>query len=673
MAGITFDGLNSGIDTAAIVEGLLDIQQTQLDRTELKRQGILQQQAAFQSLEAQLVSFRSSASTLSKTRNNVFEAKTISVSDENAILATASSDAAPGVYQLTVDSFARAHQVASQGFASDTSEITQGTFTLQQGDRPPAEITIDGSNNTVQGLVDAINLAGTDVQAALIKDGSTTDPYRILLTSSETGEANAITLTNSLAADSGDAVKPTFDFGVPVQEATNAAVRLGSGAGAIVIENSTNELDDIIPGVSLEVLQQDEDKTITLKIGQDTGGAIEAVQNFVDSYNSLTTFINDQTRYSEGTGEAGLLLGNRSVIQIQNQLQSELQKVVPGLNTSVNRLSTVGIGFTDQGTLTFDSSKLKNVLEGEVEGASANDVKRLFALDGASTNQGIEFILGTSRTQETDSPIEVDISQAAEQASITSTNSLAGGTIVNSFNNELTLSLDGASLDVTLAEGFYSDEELAAQLESVINAHPDAAGRRVIVGVTDDGAGGNKLTITSGTYGESSKVQIESGSALVGLGLSGSESDEGVDVAGVFRINGKVEQATGRGRVLVGERDNEFTDDLQVRVTLTADQITSDSEGELSITRGTSSRLGRLIANMQNSESGILKTVNDRFEQQAEDILDSIEQQKEIFDTQEQELLAQFVALESALTELKSTENFLTQQFAQLSSVQNKK
>lgn len=673
MSSITFDGLNSGIDTTSIVEGLLEIQQAQVDRTELKKQGVLNRQGAFQNLEAQLVSFRSSSSTLARTRNNVFESKTISVSDESAMLASASSDAAPGVYQLTIDSFARAHQVASQGFASDTSQVTQGTFTLQQGDRPAVEITIDGSNNSVQGLVDAINLAGSDIQAGLIQDGSDSNPFRILLTSSETGEANAITLTNSLAASSGDAVQPAFDFDTPVQEAKNAAVRLGSGAGAIVIENSTNQLDNVIAGVSLDVLQEDTNKTITLKITQDSEGATEAVQNFVDSYNAMTSFISDQTRFVSATEDAGLLLGNRSVIQIQSQLQSELQHVVPGLNTSVNRLSTIGISFTDRGTLTFDSSKLSKVLNGDVEGASANDVKRLFAFDGASTNQGIEFVLGTSRTQESDTPIEVDISRAAEQASITSTNSLAVGTIVNSFNNALTMTLDGASLDLQLAEGIYTAEELAAELQSVINSHPDATGRNIVVGLTDDGVGGNKLTMTSSTYGDSSEVQVNEGSALVALGLSGTEADVGVDVAGVFRINGKVEQATGRGRLLVGEKDNEFTDDLQLRISLTPDQVTAGVEGELTLTRGAASRLGRLIGNMQDPEGGILKTVNDRFTQQADDIQDDIDQQEEIFEQQEQELLAQFVALESALTELKTTESFLTQQFSQLSNLQNKK
>lgn len=669
MSSVTIDGLNSGIDTANIIEGLLEIQQAQLDRTELRRQGVLNRQAAFQSLEAQLIAFRSTASSLASSRNNVFESKSVNVSDPEALVVSAGPDATTGNFELTIDTFARAHQVASQGFASDTTEITQGIFTLQQGDRPAVEITIDGSNNTLQGLIDAINLAGSDVQATLIDDGTGSDSYRLLLTSSATGEDNAITLTNALAADSGNAIQPTFDFDTPVQNAQNAAVRLGSGPGAITIESNTNQLDNVIPGVSLNILQANPDKTISLQIQPDTESAVEAVQGFVDSYNSLTEFINDQTRFVSETEEAGLLLGNRAVTQIQNQLQAALQQVVPDLGSNINRLSTIGIEFTNRGTLTFNSAELTSVLNGEVEGASARDVQRLFTLDGVSTNSGVEFILGSSRTQQPDSPIQVDITRAAEQASIVSTNSLSASTVIDNSNNELLLTLDGLPLTVNLSAGTYNNQDLASELQSVINSQPSLSGRNILVGLQSDGGGGNLLSITSRTFGESSQVEIGGGSALAALGLSGSENDFGVDVDGVFRINGIVEQATGRGRVLSGNRDNPFTDDLQVRVTLTPDQVDSGIESELTLTRGVASTLGQLIGDLQNSESGLLQTVNDRFSQEVEDINDAIERQEETFSTQEQELRAQFVALESALGELQSTQSFLTQQFAQLNNL----
>ncbi|MEP3482286.1 MAG: flagellar filament capping protein FliD [Fuerstiella sp.] len=669
MSSVTIDGLNSGIDTANIIEGLLEIQQAQLDRTELRRQEILGRQAAFQSLEAQLVAFQSTASSLASTRNNVFDSKSVTVSAPDALLVSAGADATTGNFELTIDSFARAHQVASQGFASDTSEITQGTFTLQQGDRPAVEVTIDGSNNTLQGLTDAINLADSDVQATLIDDGSGTDSFRLLLTSSATGEQNAITLTNSLAATSGDAVQPSFDFGVPVQAAQNAAVRLGSGPGAITIENDTNQLSNVIPGVSLNILQADPDQTITLQIQQDTESAVEAVQGFVDSYNGLTNFINEQTRFVSETEEAGLLLGDRSVIQIQNELQVALQQVIPDLGSSINRISSIGISFTNQGTLTFNSSELISVLNGEVEGASAQDVQRLFTLDGVSSNTGVEFILGSTRTQAPDSPIQVDITQAAERASIVSTNSLSASTIIDSLNSELLFTLDNQPLTVNLSAGTYSNQDLASELQSIINAHPSLGGRSALVGIQADGGGGNLLTLTSETFGESSQIEITGGSALAALGLSGTESDDGVDVDGVFRINGIVEQATGRGRVLSGDRDNPFTDDLQLRVTLTPDQVTSGNESELTLTRGVASTLGQLIGDFQSTESGLLQTVNQRFSQEVEDIDDAIARQEEIFATQEQELREEFVALEQALGELQSTQSFLTQQFAQLNNL----
>ena len=669
MSSVTIDGLNSGIDTANIIEGLLEIQQAQLDRTELRRQDILSQQAAFQSLEAQLIAFQSTASSLASTRNNVFDSKSVSVSAPDALLVSAGADATTGNFEITIDSFARAHQVASQGFASDTTEITQGTFTLQQGDRPAVEITIDGSNNTVQGLADAINLAGSDVQATLIDDGSGADSFRLLLTSSATGEDNAITLTNSLAAASGDAVQPSFDFSVPVQAAQNAAVQLGSGPGAIRIENSTNQLSNVIPGVSLNILQANPDQTITLQIQEDTESAVEAVQGFVDSYNGLTNFINEQTRFVSETDEAGLLLGDRSVIQIQNQLQVALQQVIPDLDSSINRISSIGISFTNQGTLTFDSSELISVLNGEVEGASAQDVKRLFTLDGVSSTPGVEFILGSTRTQLPDSPIQVDITQAAEQASIASTNSLSARTIIDSSNSELLLTLDSQPITINLTAGIYNNQDLASELQSIINANPSLGGRGILVGTQSDGGGGNLLTLTSQTFGGSSNIEITGGSALAALGLSGTESDVGVDVDGVFRINGIVEQATGRGRVLSGDRDNPFTDDLQVLVTLTPDQVTSGNESELTLTRGVASTLGQLIGDLQSTESGLLQTVNQRFTQEVEDIDDAIARQEEIFSTQEQELREEFVALEQALGELQSTQSFLTQQFAQLNNL----
>lgn len=671
---ITIDGLNSGLDTEAVVQGLLDIQKTQIDRISLKKQDIQAVRSAFQSLEARLITFRSSASRLARTQNNVFESRNVTVSDESALVASASSNAAAGIYQLTVESLAQAHQVASQGLSDASAEITHGTFTLQQGSRPPVEITIDDSNDTLQGLADSINLTQSDISASIVQDGSSGTPFRLLLTSSKTGESNAITVTNSLADSAGGAVKPAFDFANPVQEATNAAVRLGTGSGAFTVENESNRIDNLISGVTLDLLEADAGRAITVRVSQDTQAGVDAVSDFVDSYNALVDFIKENSSFNPESEQAGLLLGNRSLIQIEGELQSALQTVIPNLPNSANRLSTIGISVTDQGKLVLNSGTLEKVLSGETEGVSARDVRRLFALDGTSTNPNIQFVLGTTRTAETrTAPVEVNITQAAERASITSTSALAASTVIDSSNNELTLTVDGAELTVTLADGTYTTAELASHLESVLNAHPDAKGRSVSVGVQDNGLGADLLTITSATYGGSSQVTITSGSAFTALGLDGSENDQGLDVEGYYVVNGVIETATGRGRLLAGDKDNANTADLQTRITLTASQVTAGSEGELSITRGFASRLDQVMGRMLDSEKGLFKTINDGFLAQTESIDESIERQQALFDKQEQDLIAQFVALESALGELQTTSTFLQAQFSSLSNLNRPK
>ncbi|MEZ6123113.1 MAG: flagellar filament capping protein FliD [Planctomycetaceae bacterium] len=672
--GITIDGLNSGLDTQGIVDSLLEIQQAQLDRQTAKKQAVLNRQAIFQSLEAQVVTFRSTAARLSRIQNNVFESRTVSVSDEAALVATTKSNSATGIYSLTVESLAQAHQVASQSYADANAQITQGTFTIRQGSRPSVDITIDSSNDTLQGLADSINLADTGVSASVIQDGTSGGgSYRLLLTSSETGESNEISVTNNLAASSGNAVQPSFDFGNPVQAATNARVRLGSGAGALTVENDSNRLDNVISGVTIDLLKADATKPISVRIQQDTSTAVSAVQDFVDSYNSLVDFVKSQSGYNPETQVAGPLLGDRNLQQIESDIRSAVLNVVPGLSSKSNRLSTIGISLTDAGKLTFNSAKLQQALSGQTPEVTARSVRSLFALDGTSTNPNVEFVLGSTRTRESTSPIQVDITQAAERAAIQSTNVLSGSTVIDGSNNELQLVLDGATLTVSLKEGTYTDQELAAEVESAINAHPDAVGRSVFAGLKDNGSGSNYLASTSQSFGSTSQVTIQSGSALTALGLDGTENEAGKDVQGNFIVDGVVEEAVGRGRLLSGKLSNTVTADLQVRVSLSAAQVTSGVEAELTVSRGVAARLDRDLGSQLDSQTGIFKTIKDRYTQEADSLQAAFDRQQEIFDKQQVDLKARFTALEQALGNLQTTSAFLTQQFASLSSLKSTK
>ena len=101
-------------------------------------------------------------------------------------------------------------------------------------------MTIDDTNDSAQGLVDAINSSDADVSATIVNNGSTTsDAYQIVLTSEKTGVSNQIQITNTLAEPTQGELKPAFD--VTVNQARDAQIALGS-EGAIVVNSATNQL-----------------------------------------------------------------------------------------------------------------------------------------------------------------------------------------------------------------------------------------------------------------------------------------------------------------------------------------------------------------------------------------------------------------------------------------------
>lgn len=661
---VTIDGLVSGIDTEKIISGLLEIQQTQVDRFTLRRSEIQQKQAAFRGIEARLLTLRTDISRLSRFQNNPLSKQAVTVSDDTAVAATASDNAVPGVYQLTVNARARAHQVASQGYADADAQITQGTLELRVGAGDVSTITIDGNNNTLNGLMTAINSAGAGVTASIVKDaaGGAT-PWRLLLTSTKTGAEQAISLTNNLAASAGSAVRVEVDLNNPVQAATDASITLGSGAGAISVSSATNRFSDVIAGVSLDLLQVSAGEEVTLTVAQDTVGAVEAVEDFVNSFNAVMQYIDEQSRFNAETNEGGLLLGNRSAITVQQRLRSAVVSVVPGVNSQVNRLSALGVSVTDNGRLLLNKSRLEQVLSGGVENVSARDVRRLFAFDAVSNSGGVSFVLGSSRTKAPDAAVQVDVTQAPEQATLTAATPLAASTVIDASNRQLELKLDGATASVMLQTGTYTPQQLADHLESVINASSEFAGRSISVGLS-----GGQLRLTSEAYGTSSELLIVGGTSVTALGLTAGQSAVGKDVAGTFVVNGVSEPASGRGRLLSGNADNQYTADMQVRVTLNPAQIVAGAEAELSVTSGIGVSLDRLLGDLLKSDSGILAAADDGFDDQIDSIQQTIDRQKAAFDRAQASLLKQFTALESAISSLKTTSSFVSSQLAGISS-----
>ena len=656
----SIDGLVSGLDTTSIIEGLVSLQKSQVDRLNVKKSEILTEQAAFQGVEARLLSLKSSMSRLNRSTGSVFDQTTASSSDESILTVTSESKAIPGSYNVRVNSLARAHQIGSQGFSDPSTTISTGTISFQVGDRSATEITIDTSNNTVDGLVNAINTQSDDVSASIVYDQGNS-ANRILLTSKYTGEANEINVTNNLITPTGSEVLPDFS-GAAIQDATNAQLQLGSGAGAIVAEYDSNVIDGLIDNVTLNLESADASKDINLKVTRDTESAKIAIEGFVENYNSMIQYIDDQTAFNTSTNTASPLLGNRTVSTLKTTLSSMVTESVPGLSSSVNRFSQLGIDIDNGGKLIINSSELESALQGNTDGIEPTDIQRVFGMSGVSDNSGVSFLLGSTRTQASTSSYQVDILQSAERGSVTATSVLDASIVIDSSNNQIQLSIDSLETDtITLASGTYTQEELASHLQSRINGIDTRDFDDVDVSLES-----GFLEITSQRYGRSSEISAISGTASSILGFDGTETGVGQDVAGSFIVDGVVETATGTGRVLIGDSDNDNTADLQVRVTLTSGQVSGGVEANLNVSRGISSSLDKYFGELLDTSVGTIKTAEDNFTLRIESLDASIARVNSISESKTEDLIAQFTALERVLSDLQGTSSFLTSQLASL-------
>lgn len=748
-SGLNFTGLASGIDTNSIIQGLLKLQQANVDRLQSNEDAVAAQQNAFKDIDTKLLAFQGTVDKLNQSFNGAFDGRTATSSNTNLATAAASSGAAPGVYSFRVTSLAQAQQLASQGFQSPTSAINQGTFTVQVGSGAATTVTIGPGNNTLQGLAAAINQANGDVTAAIINDGSDPRgaPYRLVLTSKKSGAANTINITNNLTT--GGAVQPnlatasvgaavagvndtstsavtsgvsgsytggnktytiTVDAGgavgsgtinlhvtdqtganlgsfslaagyaggavsVPggngltlafgsgslstgdtfkvqgyspaLQQASDASVTVGSGAGALTVNSPTNQVNNLFSGVTLNLQGADPNTTVNLTVANDTATAKGAITDFVKAYNDLMSYIGDKTKFDEKTQTAGILLGNNSVADIRNQLSGTLNAAVAGINPLVNHLSALGISPDASGQLTVDSTKLDQALNGQVAGVSYSDLRALFPTSGVSTNSGIQFSVAGDKTLPSGAtPYGVTITQAATQGSVLGTNALSGSVVITPSNNTFTLNVNGQAATVTINPGSYTPYSLSQALQSAINANPALAGNSVAVNLDPL----SHLQITSQLYGASSTVGGLAGTALGALGFTGGETGlAGKDVAGQFVVNGVTEAATGSGQVLKGNAGNAHTDGLQVLVALSA-----PGSGNLTVTRGLASQLEQVINRFVDPVNGRLATIDRGFQDQIKQIQDNIARQNVLVNQQKDSLTQQFAAMEAQISQLKA-------------------
>jgi flagellar hook-associated protein 2 len=327
----------------------------------------------------------------------------------------------------------------------------------------------------------------------------------------------------------------------------------------------------------------------------------------------------------------------------------------------------VGIRTGADGQLSLvDSSKLIDAIENDFD-----DFVNLFVDSASTSSQYIDFLSATDKSVPGDD-YQVIITTAASkgyfQGALITDPALSPITL-DSSNNVIKLKMDGVfSDDLVLSEGTYSSgDALAREIQTKIDNDDRLKDRDVNVEwISLSGSG--YLKITSGTYGSSSQVRIEtsaSNNAYQILGLTNGVVHAGTDVEGT--ING--ESATGKGQFLTGDEDNETTEGIKLKITLTQNQLLSGSfEGTVSVAHGLGSKLDNSLENITKSIDGSIARRTSALNKQIESINQQIADYEERLAIRREDLYDQFLQMETLLSEYQSTGSYLE---SQLESINN--
>ena len=476
---ITSQGVGSNLDIAGIVSKLMEIERAPLNRLDDKK-------SSYDSKISALGTIKSSLSSLGLALTGLVSGTSLlankaTSSDTSVVKATGSFGAVSGNYSVEVSQLAQSQKLVAAGQADSTAAIGVGTLTIDLGTISGGtfdsvsgtytgasfaansggshNITIDSSNNTLEGIRDAINSANIGVNATIVNDGDPSNPYRLVLSSASSGADQSIRI-----AVSGDASLSTLLSHDPsatqnLSETVTAQNALLNVDG-ISITKSSNTITDVISGITLDLTGEKPGTPVTVSVTEDTDSAKTAVEAFVKAYNDLYTEIKKQTDSGINGGTAGALASDTATRQIHSVIRDALNAAPTGITGTYNNLSSIGVSFQRDGTLALDETKLSTALQ-----ADSNNVAELFSsTDGYATrlNSMVTDMLAINGIIDSRTNIFKDSVKSLEDQKVTMESRLA--------RTEQRIRAQFTSLDVLIGSMSVTSNYLTQQIAGLNNS-----------------------------------------------------------------------------------------------------------------------------------------------------------------------------------------------------------
>ncbi|WED44152.1 flagellar filament capping protein FliD [Legionella cardiaca] len=393
--------VGSGLDIKAIVEALVtaDIApaKKRLDTQESK---FSTQLSALGLIKSSLAKLQTSMTKLADI-SQLYSLKS-SVSDETILSASVNANATTGSYQIEVQQLAAKQNLASAAFTNANTTVGSGSITIDFGtynadnsaftanpDKASVTINIAPGTDSLAAIRDAINNSGSGVQASIIQDSQ---GARLTLLSPETGKAMAMKISvvdndsnnNDATGLSALAYDPTIGNNSLTQ--TVAAKDSEIKINGLLLTQSTNQLKDAIPGITLDLKKAQSGTLVNLKIEHNQASLTTMVNDFIKQYNDAITTINSLTSYNATTKKGGVMQSDAGVRALKLNLNKLISEPIGDSSNTIRTLADIGIKTNEKGLLEMNTEKFNAALSDHYD-----EIGALFAKTATATDSSVRI------------------------------------------------------------------------------------------------------------------------------------------------------------------------------------------------------------------------------------------------------------------------------------------
>lgn len=248
-------------------------------------------------------------------------------------------------------------QVTDQGGTAAAGLRLAGTAVAGQINGAYRYAVTVGPTDTLTTLQQDFMTAGAPVTTNILNDGSSSQPYHLLIGSTQSGIAGRLLIDTGSTGLSLSTLTPAAD----------AVLQVGAGSGGnLLFTSSTNTFSNVLPGLTLNVTGTSS-TPISVSVGQDSQALVTTVQNFVADFNKVSSAISQDTAYDPTTQKGGPLQGDLTVETIDNTILNLVTGVSGSSSDKTRSLMQMGVTLSG-GQLSVDSNALAAAIAADPAG-----------------------------------------------------------------------------------------------------------------------------------------------------------------------------------------------------------------------------------------------------------------------------------------------------------------